>query len=176
MNLDHDAVIHKAKLLLKVYRDVMWVFMREADEFEEETFEMCNSRTLGTALAYLSDFAPTEQRKDFERKVTCMFETQWLVELIDRAMRRVYNYPYNGKLYNEILSKAYVTAFPFTETELLETLSLERSVYYERKREAVMLLGVALWGFAIPELKSNLLENDERYSNVKYTYFTGFVG
>lgn len=38
----------------------------------------------------------------------------------------------------------------YTESELLEILNLERSTFYDRKKEAVMLLGIALWGYAIP--------------------------
>ena len=54
-------------------------------------------------------------------------------------------------------------------------LNLERSFLYERKREAVMLLGVALWGFAIPEFKNIFKENKEGFGEKKNTYFTGFV-
>jgi hypothetical protein len=154
LKLDRDTVIHKAKLLLKVYREVVWVAVRDAEDFAYEADDFYGSHDLGLALTYLADFAPTEQRRDFEERVSCLFETQWLVELIDKAMRRVCNYPYNGKMYSEILSKSYMTALKWTESELLETLNIERSIFYERKKEAVMLLGVALWGYVIPELRN----------------------
>jgi hypothetical protein len=156
LNLDREAILHKAKLLLKIYRDVVWVSIREARSLADEALDMYGSCELGAALDYLTDLAPTEQRKDFEAKVTYLFENQWIVELIDRAMQHVYKYPHNGKLYKEILSNSYVVESPYTETELLESLNLERSIFYERKREAVMLLGVVLWGYAIPEFKDIL--------------------
>ncbi len=173
LNLDRDAVIHKAKLLLKVYRDVVWVSVRDATDYAYDAGGFYGSRELGTALTYLSDFAPTEKRSDFEARVTCLFETQWLVELIDKAMYRVYEYPYNGKLYNDILSKSYVTAFPWKDCDLWETLNLERSTFYERKKEAVMLLGVALWGYAIPEFKNIFTGQARSNKDRKKAYFTG---
>jgi len=30
---------------------------------------------------------------------------------------------------------------------------MERSTFYDRKREAILLLGVSLWGYAIPCFK-----------------------
>ena len=151
--LCHDDVLHRSTLIMRVYRDVVWMTARRADMVMEESIAYTNGRELDAALAYLMDFAPTERRRDFEDKVTSLFETKWLVDLIDTAMLRVHEYPCNGKLYFQILSKNYLTAFSYSETELLEVLNLERSTYYERKKEAMMLLGIALWGFAIPELK-----------------------
>ena len=66
------------------------------------------------------------------------------------------------KLYHEILSKSYLTAFRYTESELLEILSIERSTFYDRKKEAIMLLGIALWGYAIPAFRGIFdVEGDE---------------
>ena len=89
-----------------------------------------------------------------------LFENKWMVDLIDMAMGKIYDYPNNGKLYHEILSKSYLTAFRYTERELLELLNMERSTFYDRKREAVMLLGVSLWGYAIPQFKG-IIQTDE---------------
>ena len=91
-----------------------------------------------------------------------LFENKWMIDLIDKAMRKVYDYYNNGRLYHEILSKSYLTAFRYTESELLEILNLERSTFYDRKKEAVMLLGIALWGYAIPAFRGIFdVEGDE---------------
>jgi hypothetical protein len=148
-----DDVLHKSTLMLSVYRDVVWMTARRADEMKEELCSYTHGHKLDAALAYLMAFAPTERQRDFEAKVLGLFETKWLVDLIDAALLRVYEYPGYGKLYVEILSKSYMTVFKYSEIDLLEILRLERSIFYERKREAVMLLGIALWGYAIPELK-----------------------
>ena len=175
LNIDREAVAHKAKLLLKVYRDVAWVYICETDGVFKEVNELYSSTDPRDALTYLSDFAPIERHEDFVERVTNLFETKWLIGLIDRAMLRVYNYPHNGKLYHDILAKCYTTRFPLSEYELLENFNLERSALYERKREATMLIGIALWGFAIPELKFIFKEYGECWREIGHTYFTGIT-
>lgn len=43
-----------------------------------------------------------------------------------------------------------------TEKELLDELNMERSVFYDRKREAIFLLSLCLFGYAVPELQEEL--------------------
>ena len=151
MNWPKEDVLRKSKILLQIYRDVVWAISEKARETQVNA---CNSfgQELGIALAYLNDFAPLEQQQEFESKVTCLFETKWMIDLVDNAMLKVYNYHTNGKIYFEIVSKSYLTACRYSESELLETLCMERSTFYEKKKEAIMLFGIALWGYAIPEM------------------------
>ena len=155
LGLCPDDVLHRSTLVLRVYRDVIWMTTRRSEKTKEEAFACSHGQELDAALTYLTEFAPTERRQDFEAKVTSLFETKWMVDLIDSAMTRLLDYPDNGKLYFEILSKCYMTIAHYSESELLESFTLERSRFYERKREATMLLGIALWGFAIPEIKNS---------------------
>ena len=74
----------------------------------------------------------------------------------DNAMGRIREYPCRGDLYCEILSKCYLSRFKYKEAEMLEIMDMERSTYYDRKKEAVMLFGLSLWGNAIPMLKEFL--------------------
>ena len=37
--------------------------------------------------------------------------------------------------------------------EMLEILNLERSRYYDRKKETVMIFAISLWGTAIPKYR-----------------------
>ena len=46
--------------------------------------------------------------------------------------------------------------FKYRESEMLEVLNMERSTYYDRKKEAILLFGLSLWGTAIPKLKDFL--------------------
>jgi len=171
LKLCPEEVLHKSTLVMRVYRDVVWMTARRANLMKEEAISYSIGRELDTALTYLMEFAPTERKQDFEAKVSSLFETKWLVDLIDTAMLRVRDYPDNGKLYFDILSKSYMTALKYTELDLLEVFNLERSIFYERKREAAILLGIALWGFAIPELQ-NLFVKTKRpqYVDVSGAY------
>lgn len=64
-------------------------------------------------------------------------------------------------MYFEILSKCYLSKFKYTESEMLELLNMERSRFYDRKKESIMLFGISLWGSAIPKLKTFLIEDVE---------------
>lgn len=151
MNLDSNEILHKTKLLLSVYRDVVWATLRDAEGVKEDIYYYGDELT--NALAYLEEFASDTERSEFEERVSSLFENKWMIDLIDKAMSRVYDYYNNGKLYHEILSKCYLTAFKYTESEILELLNIERSTFYDRKKEAILLLGVSLWGYAIPMFK-----------------------
>lgn len=112
--------------------------------------------SLDGALIYLENFAPDEARERFEERIRSLFETKWIIELVDMAMLKIREYPDKGALYCEIISKAYLNRFKYRESEMLEVLNMERSSYYDRKKEAILLFGLSLWGTAIPKLKDFL--------------------
>lgn len=71
-------------------------------------------------------------------------------------MLQVREFPVKGELYFSLLSKCYLTRFSYSESELLEVLKLERSSFYDRKKEAICVFGLALWGNALPKLQQFL--------------------
>ncbi len=42
--------------------------------------------SLDGALIYLETFAPDEARERFEERIRSLFETRWIIELVDMAM------------------------------------------------------------------------------------------
>ena len=161
LHLNQSDIFCKTKLLLSVYRDVVWITLNESARVNEELIYY--GEDLDSALVYLEAFAPDTEKQEFERRVSTLFENKWMVDLINTAMTKIYDYHNNGKLYHEILSKSYLTAFRYTESELLDLLNMERSSFYDRKKEAISLLGVSLWGYVIPCFKRifNIKEADE---------------
>lgn len=165
MNLDRNEILHKTKLLLSVYRDVVWATLHEAECVREDIYYFGDE--LNEALVYLEHFAPDIEREEFEARISSLFENKWMIDLIDKAMGKVYDYHYNGRLYHDILSKCYLTAFRYTEIEVLELTNLERSTFYDRKKEAILLLGISLWGYAIPAFKGVFaMSEDFEYEEV----------
>lgn len=154
LHLSQENTFHKTKLLLRVYRDVVWITLNTSDYIHEDLVYYGDD--LDSALVYLEEFAPDIERQEFENRISALFENKWMIDLIDTAMRKIYDYHNNGKLYHEIISKSYLTAFRYSEGELLEILNMERSTFYDRKKEAIMLLGVCLWGYAIPRFRGIL--------------------
>ena len=114
----------------------------------------CQVRTC--PYIYLQSFAPDMDLQEFEERVCCVMENRMLVDVIDRALLRLKRYPDRGELYYEILTKQFIHRFNSTEKELLDELNMERSVFYDRKREAIFLLSLCLFGYAVPELQEEL--------------------
>lgn len=173
LNLDQSEVFHKTKLLLSVYRDVVWATIDNAGEMQEEFIYYGDE--LNDALLYLEEFASDVERQEFENRVCGLFENKWMIDLIDKAMSKVYDYYNNGKIYHEILSKCYLTAFRYTESEMLELLNMERSTFYDRKKEAIMLLGISIWGYAIPFFRGifTVGEDEEECTDIPDFFVAG---
>ncbi|MDO4439759.1 MAG: hypothetical protein Q4B74_01405 [Eubacteriales bacterium] len=154
-NIDEKILYERAKLILSIYREVCWSTIDRANNVCD-TLICTYGASLDGALIYLETFAPDEARERFEERIRSLFETKWIIELVDMAMVKIRDYPYKGELYCEIISKTYLSRFKYREAEMLEVLNLERSTYYDRKREAILLFGLSLWGTAIPRLKEFL--------------------
>ena len=163
-NIDETSVYTKAKKLLEIYRDVCWDTAEYADRVKETLeydYEYC-SGGLDTALIYLEDFAPTENKERFEEKIQSLFRVKWMVEIVDQAMIKVHDFPLNGELYAEILSMYYLSRFRYSESEILEQIGVERSSYYRRKKEAVTVFGLTLWGGSITEFRTSITGSEQQ--------------
>lgn len=158
--VNEKTLYERSRSILSIYRDVCWSAIGRANEVHEDLIYTCRTNLDG-ALIYLETFAPDEARECFEERIRSLFETKWIIELVDHAMGRMREYPCKGDLYCEIITKSYLSRFKYREPEMLEILSMERSTYYDRKKEAVLLFGLSLWGASIPTLKQFLREAED---------------
>ncbi len=157
--IDELTLYAKAKLLLEIYRDVCWDTASYADQLKESAigeYYLC-SNDLNAALVYLEEFAPTEKKARFAERVQKLFEVKWMIEIVDRALLKVRDFPSIGELYASILSAYYLTKFPLTEAEMMDEFKLERSTLYRRKREAIKVFGLAIWGGSIEEFRNIMM-------------------
>lgn len=90
LGLAQDDIFHKTKLLLSIYRDVVWATLSDCNCVNEEIYYYGDDLT--DALVYLEEFAPDIERSKFERRVCNLFENKWMIDLIDKAMSKVYDY------------------------------------------------------------------------------------
>jgi len=148
-NLDYDTIFKKTKLLLTIYKSLCWKSSERAGEFYEQL--QLESKRLDVALEFLVEYNCEVSKDRFLGSISSHFKTKWLVEVIDIALSHVYDYPDNGKLHKEIIKLSYLDFFRYSESEILEELNIDRSVYYARKKEAIALLGFAVWGMVIPK-------------------------
>lgn len=159
IHLDTKEIYSKTKALLQLYQSVVWSVKNRADNLRREitgTYGM----QLNTALIYLSDLAPEKTKTGFEASVTTLFQSKWIIELLDLSLQCVRDYPLYGKTYAELLHLRFMGETRRSDADVSELLALERSTYYDRKKEAIMLMGLSLWGFVVP----NTLDTYHRVS------------
>ena len=159
LRLDPKEIYTKTKALLHLYQSVVWSVKNRANNLRQEisgTYGM----HLNTALMYLSDLAPEKPKASFEASVTTLFQSKWIIELLDLSLQCVRDYPLYGETYAELLRLRFMDEIRRSDANVSELLALERSTYYDRKKEAIMLMGLSLWGFVVP----NTLDTYRRVS------------
>lgn len=98
LGFDSQLAYHRVKLILKIYRDVVWVLSERVEELHEYAWEL-GAQDADTGLIYLQSFAPDMDLQEFEERVCCVMENRMLVDVIDRALLRLKRYPDRGELY-----------------------------------------------------------------------------
>ena len=84
LGLNSDAAFHRSKLILKIYRDVVWVLSERAEELQETAWIM-GEQDIESGLCYLENFAPDIEVQAFEEKVCCLVQNQkWMVHRPER--------------------------------------------------------------------------------------------
>ena len=58
----------------------------------------------------------------------------------------------------------------YTEAEMMEELCLERSSYYRRKKEAVMVFGLTIWGGALDDFRQIMIVNEPTQMSIYDVY------
>ena len=141
--LNKEEIYKRYKFILEAYRDLCWKTVRDVDLVREDLAAYCSS-DMDDALIYLETFASDEDRDCFQARIQTLFDNRFMTEMIDVAISRVRAYPDYGKIYYDILTMCYIFRTCRKETELLETLGIERSNYYAKKKQAIILFGVAM--------------------------------
>lgn len=79
LGLDSDAVFHRSKLILKIYRDVVWVLNERVEELQEYACEL-GKQDIDAGLCYLeispwiSTFWNLRKRYTVRYKVECLWK------------------------------------------------------------------------------------------------------
>ena len=157
-NMEAGILAAKAKLLLESYRRVCWATLGSCTLDSDDRYCIRHEGP-EIALEYLRTYPHTEPRAIFESKLKSLFDSRWVMELVDDAMMQVKAFPDVGDLFFEILSKCYLSSVKYSEIDLLDVLKMERSCFYDRKKEAILTFGLAMWGTIIPRMKAILQED-----------------
>ena len=71
--------------------------------------------------------------------------TAWIMDVVERVLQSVQEFNPFGDLYHDILKLAYFDEKDMCDQEVMDELAMERSTYYRRKKEAILLCGILLW-------------------------------
>ena len=156
----------KAKAVLSIYRNVVWSVKNTAQCLVCEQ-EVTYGSDLGNALSYLENFAPDRVLDDFEARVRYLFETKWLIDIIDRALDRIREYPVYGECYHTILKCSYLSCEKYSNEDIMRKVALGKTAFYERKSEAIAIMGIALWGYALPALLKEIVDEKNEKNKEK---------
>ena len=151
-HIDEKRLYEKTKLVLSKYRNICWQTRADTDETLADLC-VCASSDIDGALIYLETFAPEREKDIFESKIMNLFDRRWMIDIVDTAMIKTKEFPYGGDTFFEIISKCYLTRWKYTEKDMLEILNMDRSRFYDKKKEAVMIFGISLFGTAIPRYR-----------------------
>jgi len=158
----NTAAYHNAKLLLKIYSCAVWNTRDAVDELIYAYSEAYESGDIA-ALESLVSMYENNSVKQLEGKLRCVAQNKIIMDIVEKSMMRVQLYPMQGELYYTILSKNYFTGYPYTESEILESLNISRSTYYRRRKEAITVFGMSMWGYIIPSVLIQLKSTSETF-------------
>lgn len=159
--LDEKSAVERAIMLLELYRDAVYGIGKRADLLRDDALAL-GSGDLDRALLFLADFAPEPDQKRFEDKVSSMYSSKELIAIIDAVFLRIRNYHTYGDAYYYILKRRYADKEKVTMEKLAMELHIDRSILYERKKEAEFLFAVCLFGCELSEIHSFIQRTNDQ--------------
>lgn len=131
LNLNQSDIFSKTKLLLGVYRDVVWITLSESARVNEELAYY--GEELDSALVYLELFAPDTEKQEFESRISALFENKWMVV-----------YGYEDDIFEQFHPKSiapFIDPFDKAEEEQIEEEKEKlRQLELSKVRQALSML------------------------------------
>ena len=157
------ARLKNVKTLLKLYRKILYSVNNNLYYLDEEVY-VNSRRHLSDLVDSLVEFETKEEKRRFDDRVNSCHRSLSLLELLDKTVVMVRDYPDKGRIYYDILFRYYFDNFSYTHEELISVLEMSRSNYYRYFDQAVECFYTLL----IPVLKSENYEVDDDLVPVDY--------
>ena len=147
---------HKTRLLLSIYRTVVWRIESAVYELQDTAQEYGSDR-ISKLIDFLSleldEYDLTKDKRAIEERLMCIAETKQMIQIIDKALKNLKTHPKHGEVFHDIITCCYIDKDVTSDDVIMRKLNLTQSTYYRYKKQATELMGVALWGYVIPPLK-----------------------
>lgn len=141
---EHDTFMITRKLL-EYFRSTLWIHNGAAD-VTRVIVTADGKRQVKEWYLALKELTKEEQIvASIDSAIFHVCRTAWITEVMNRVLKSVKEFNSFGELYHDILRLAYFDGKNMSDQGVSEELNLERSTYYRRKREAILLCGILLW-------------------------------
>lgn len=151
-----NAKYHKTKLLLSIYRKVVWRMEDTLYELDEAKSEFGSSR-ISDLVDFLSlgleDYNNIKDKKVLEDRLMNIAESKSMIEIVDKALIKLKSHPENGDIYFNIIKDSYINREKLTDSQIQSKHHISQSTYYRHKKKAIELMGIILWGYILPGLR-----------------------
>ncbi len=143
-NLNEKELYKNTKSVLSSYREISWTFNNILSEKNTIIEYLSNDKTRFSLLYWLK-FVPEASRIILTKKATISCYNNFFSKIMEASLSSLNEYPVNGNLYKNIIIECYLGKHKLTENEILQKLpAMDRSTYYDRKKEAILLFGIIL--------------------------------
>ena len=143
--LDEDDTYTITRRLLEKFRSALWIHSGVSDA-AKAILTGDGKRQVKEWYLALKSFTRKDQiTASIDSAIFHICRTAWIMDVVDRVLESVKEFNPMGDLYHDILKLAYFDEKDMTDQDVMDELAMERSTYYRRKREAILLCGVLMW-------------------------------
>ncbi|WDV44049.1 hypothetical protein PV797_10965 [Clostridiaceae bacterium M8S5] len=146
-----DDIYESATLLLKNYLGVVWSNFDSYDDAVREHSEVYGTKNY-SGLEIMSQLGAEKKAREIMNKLLYVAENKMMLDVIEKALAHVKEYPDIGELYYDIINKNFLSDHKCNQEEICDSLHMGRTTYYRRRKEAIYLFGVSLWEYSIPSV------------------------
>jgi len=147
-NLELNETFEKTQLVISVYQEIVWGSLKNGDPGVSGSLE----KGYQAAVSYLYSFPSSVDKSELQTVLLNLFQSEWFKGLINQALNGISAYARNGDEYAEILNKRFFSEHSLRDYEVYLEMRKTKSTYYRLRKEAILFLGVRLWGVILPEL------------------------
>ncbi len=151
-----DDKFHKTKLLLTLYRKVVWRVEEAIGDVDQTAYEF-GSKRIANLVDFLSfdldEFDGAMDKKVIEERLMNIAESKSMLEIVDKALIKLRTHPDDGEIYFNIITCSYINKEKLTDDQIRKKYHISPSTYYRYKKKAINLMGVILWGYILPSLR-----------------------
>jgi len=158
MDVTQKSHSKSVKALLRLYRKVLHNVNNEIVYLDELTYTT-SRKHLSDLVNSLVEFETNIDSRKFNYKLDSCHKSLSLLQILDKTIVMVRDYPDNGQVYYDILTRYYYDNFKYTHDEIIEILEMSRSNYFRCFDKAIE----CFYMHFIPVMKSNEFTFKEEY-------------